>query len=496
MLSTSLQTSGAKPKVAQTTYTGSPVNSLAGIIKTPTPTAPSSAAQNYNLQGADYFKNLQSTGTTAEQKAATAWLARNTPKPATTQPGMITPKPTTPVKSIVTPQGTTTFHAPTVPKTPTTQATPSSAPTQAPVNLYNPSTGINPSRYVPENKGIGGVSQGGLIGNLAYQSMNASPEYIAQQQEANRIAAERTRLAQEFAQKDQNINRTAGFLTQATGLEGQLQKQYDIGQSALSQQEASAASRLAAANQQQGLQVQAGTAAVGANAPITGVPYGTQVINPATGQPIGGGVSGTNPVQDIPNIAQQVASGRMTIDQANAALGNNIGLSTALRGAITQINPNFNFTQSSASAGTQQVGQQIYAAAQSANQALDTLSTAFSSLPGVQTGGIPATNSIANWIASQLGSSALTTYLTNLHDARSQLVGVLNSSGGTPTGNEATAQSYLPDNMTKAQFDKSVGTPENPGIVRQLIQQKLSSYQGSGVQQPSGGTTGGFAEAW
>lgn len=152
---------------------------------------------------------------------------------------------------------------------------------------------------------------------------------------------------------------------------------------------------------------------------------------------------------------------------------------------------NFNTNASNASAGTTAVGQQIQTAAQATNQALDTLSTLFNNLSPLQTQGIPLTNSLANWVGSALGSQALSQYKTNLADARSQLIGVLNSAGGTPTGNEATANQYLPDNMTKAQFDANVGTAKNPGIVRQLVAQKVSSFTGSGTQTQN---NGGFSE--
>ena len=234
--------------------------------------------------------------------------------------------------------------------------------------------------------------------------------------------------------------------------------------------------------------------------------FRSQTINPATGQPYTqtgasattGGTTGgvsvdpNNPVASLPALADAVMNGQMTIDQANSALNNNVGMTTNLRNQILAKNPNFNFVQSSSSGTTQATGQQLKASVDTANKALDTLSTSFNSLPGVETGGIPLTNSIAQWIGTQLGSSALQQYKTNLADARAQLVGVLNTSGGTPTGNENTALQYLPDNMTLAQFNTNVGTQQNPGIVRQLMSQKLTSFSGSGSQNgTSGSTTGG-----
>lgn len=213
--------------------------------------------------------------------------------------------------------------------------------------------------------------------------------------------------------------------------------------------------------------------------------YGNQVLD-SNGQPVGGGSSGTLPPTAqafVNSLATQVQNGQMTRDEASSQL--NAYGPVGLQALNTALGSGFNTNSSNASAGTTATGQQIKTAADSTNKALDTLSTSFYSLPAAQTGGIPLTNSIAQWIGSNLGDAALTQYKTNLADARSQLIGVLNSSGGTPTGNEATANEYLPDNMTPAQFQQNVGTATTPGIVRQLIDQKVTSFTGSGNQNNS-----------
>ena len=244
-----------------------------------------------------------------------------------------------------------------------------------------------------------------------------------------------------------------------------------------------------AQNAAQSTQLGGYESAAGLTQPVQ-VPYSNQYLNPQTGAPVGGGTAGTLPAdaQNVVNTyAAQVKAGTMTRADAESRLQ---AYGVAGINALTQaLGSDFNTNASNASAQTTATGQQIQTAADSANKALDTLTTAFNSLPGIQTGGIPATNNIANWIASAFGSSALQTYKTNLEDARSQLVGVLNSSGGTPTGNEATANAYLPDDMTVGQFNTNVGTTANPGIVRQLIAQKVSSYTNSGNQNQSNSQT-------
>lgn len=236
--------------------------------------------------------------------------------------------------------------------------------------------------------------------------------------------------------------------------------------------------------------------------------YGQTFYNPLQEGAAGGQDGGTQggiqltgaPAQDVSNLAQSVVNGTLNYPAALSQLsGYGTAVQNQLLPAIQKLKPDFNFNLSASSAQTQATGQQIQTAADSANKALDTLSSIYSSLPAIQTGGIPFTNSIANYIAGAFGQSQLTQFQTALADARSQLVGVLNSAGGTPTGNEATALSYLPDNMTPAQFQAAVGTAQSPGTVRQLIQQKVGSFTTSGQQnsQPqnatevSGGNAGG-----
>lgn len=215
------------------------------------------------------------------------------------------------------------------------------------------------------------------------------------------------------------------------------------------------------------------------------VPYNTQFLNPQTGQPINGGGAGTTgtalsqlPPQGqnfVQSLAQQVQNGSMTRGDAESRL-NAYGV-VGIQALNDVLGTSFNTNASNASAATTAQGQQLQTQASSAIQALDTLQAKFQSLNGLQTGGIPATNSIANWVASALGSSALTEYNQTLHDARQQLQGVLAAAGGgTPTGYESTAQTYLPDNMTPSQLTQAVAN------IKALIQQKVQSFTTSGQQ--------------
>ena len=329
-----------------------------------------------------------------------------------------------------------------------------------------PQTGYNP-QYNAQNI----PTPGTVASQLANVASTPSPEI----EKAKQAIVD---LKNEYAQKGVNIDNTAGFLTQATGLQGQLQHQY---QTALE----AATGNLNAAMAQQGQSITALTNAGSQVAPqFPG--YNQQVYVPGQGFVNQGGGTGAlsqlpqQAQQAIQSYAEQVKNGQMTRQDAESRLS---AYGVAGTNALNEsLGTGFNTNASNASAGTTAQGQQIQTAAKATNDALDSLNSLFSNLNPVQTQGIPATNSLANWIGTQLGDKALSSYRTALSDARSQLIGVLNSSGGTPTGNEATALQYLPDNMTKAQFDTNVGTAQNPGIVRTLVQQKVSRFTGSGSQ--------------
>lgn len=351
---------------------------------------------------------------------------------------------------------------------------PNSSPTPAPSNTPPAPT------YDPSNNGL----YGQLVADLANRSTQSGNDYKAAQDEAKRISDQQTALTQEFAQKDKNIQGTAGFLTQASGLEGQLQKQYDIGQGALASQYAGATNRLGAANTQQGLLQQALQQAAGLAAPQLGNIGSQQYYNPVN-QSQSGGSAGTAmsslPPQAqsaIQSYAQQVKSGQMTRADAESRLSAyGITGTNALNEALGS---GFNTNASNASAGTTAIGQQVNTYATSTNAALDKLASDFANLPDWQKLGIPGTIGIEQAIGQFFGNDKLSTYKTTLHDARAQLSGVLSTAGGmTPTSAGDTAQTYLPDSMTKDQLVAKIAAAKT------LVAQKVSAFQNSGSQNSS-----------
>lgn len=452
-------TNGAPMSVVPTS-TPAPVQSTipslsqAGIVQSP-PNQPVKKQTVTTASGDTHTTEYHPPATPENTASASGTQPNPAYIPGSIGPGNL---PTIPAGSQTPPQmpqnGTGTVQTPVVPPTP--------APSPFASNAQPAATGA---------QGLFNTGQG--IASDAEQALLRTQAQIkaAQTQEGNMLSnMQGNPIPLEFQQGRGNIQ----------------QANFNSGLNALETQQATEAGLLGTGLGAQGTGVTGLNAAGALSTPANKflqVPYSNQVLD-ANGQPVGGGTTGTLPPAAqtfVTSLADAVKSGNMTRPDAESELqaygtAGLQALNTALGGS------SFNTNASNASAGTTATGQQIQTAADSTNKALDTLSSSFNSLSNLQTGGIPLTNNIAQWIGSNLGDAALTQYKTNLADARSQLIGVLNSSGGTPTGNESTANEYLPDNMTPAQFQQNVGTAQNPGIVRQLIQQKVSSFTNSGQQ--------------
>lgn len=235
--------------------------------------------------------------------------------------------------------------------------------------------------------------------------------------------------------------------------------------------------------------LQSGLATVAGQVANQPTSYNTPYTDPLTGQVVGGGMAGGNLQTSVSDIANKVKNGTMSYDKGVEALGmygqaGTMALTTAL-------GPDFNIQQSNAQAAAQgastlqtgTTGGVVTKAAEGANMALDKLQADFDRLSSMQTGGIPLTNGIANWIASQLGQGELSAYENTLHDARAMVGAVLQSSGASsPTGGEEMAKTLLPDNMTPTMLREKITA------IKSLIASKV---QAQTSQTPSTGTSGG-----
>lgn len=160
----------------------------------------------------------------------------------------------------------------------------------APTTSTSTSTSLTPTYTAPTPTAPVNVNTTypGLIQALANKS-NPNAEYQAAQDEAKRVSDQAVANSADYAHKTNNIAGTAGFLTQQTGLQGQLNNQFNTVQGALANQYQGATNRISAANTQQATQQSALNQAAGLAAPVTGVSYGTQVYNPQTNSFTSGG---------------------------------------------------------------------------------------------------------------------------------------------------------------------------------------------------------------
>lgn len=369
MLSTSLSSLGSTPGVLNT--------NAANSLKTPTSSTP-----NYDLTLPSTALQAPTSGTTAgllpgvntstQQKTVTSNAdgSSTTVHPATSNPsvlaqqqalnklgaglvedGIAGPKTAAAIAKYGNPDSSSsttgsTTKAPDDPSyqfnTQTGQPNPNYVNPNAPVvsqqtqaQQVNPTTGTNQNNsttagaYTPPDQGVNGISQGGLIANAVGQSQAPSQAYIDAQNEANQIQNQETATAQDYAQKTNNIAGTAGFLTQQNGEQGLLNNQYNTVQGALANQYAGATNRLGAANTQQGLQQSALGTAISANQPITGVGYGTQTIDPATGKPI----TGTDQFGSGPAAAANVQGVQDAQKVINSITSNTPAITTNLQRA-------------------------------------------------------------------------------------------------------------------------------------------------------------------
>lgn len=392
------------------------------------------------------------------------------PSPITAQavhPGMI---PSTPVKSITAPDGSKTdFHAP--PKE-TTGTTPGVL--KPVVNDYKdqpssisadqtPSSATQPNVSAPTSTPPD-TTYPGMIGG----AVSAAQGNQAIGQSAKDIANKYSGL---ISNEQQNLaGQLGGIETSGTTLQTALGREGVLNRTSLARQQA--------------LGTQMGNELQGTGQQLTAQQQQQSgMVNAAGLTPnalrYGGAAGGTmNPIQAIPTYAQDVVKGRMTIDQANAALGGDIGMTTALRNEIQKTNPDFNFTQSAASAKTLAEGQTLETASKPAIFALDQLQNAYSNLGPASSSNVPFFSNLAqNWaMQTGIGRDQVSSYLGALNEARSKISGVLSSIIGVDQAGRQ-ANTLLPDGMTPSEV------PAKIQAAKEYLANQVESYKGSGATQ-------------
>lgn len=383
-------------------------------------------------------------------------------------------------------------------KAPTPTATSTTATPVKPTDVT--SGGILTSLVDTANQGSPVAQQAsqGLIGTAQANPATSGQAYTDYQTAIDELNALKSTMATQTA----GISSTGIPLEFQQGRQGILNTQYasqlDAAQQKVNQAQQAISQQITGTQTQQagytgagnlgqtgqGLQQSGLTSAAQLAQPVQ-VPYSNQYINPQTGESVGGAMGGSMQ-QAVSNIAEKVFSGNMGYDAGVSALG---GYGQAGINALQQaLGSNFNIQQSNAQAQAQgastlqtgTVGGLLSKAADSANQALVKLETDFNRLSSLQTGGIPATNSIANWIAEKFGQGELSAYQTTLKDTRAQIQGVLTASGGVDVitaGNMAST--YLPDNMTPTMFKEKLNA------AKALISQKVQAFTNQNSNQGS-----------
>jgi len=358
-----------------------------------------------------------------------------------------------------------------------------------------------------------------MIADAYNRSKEPSADYTAAAEEARRVKEEQTKLAQEYAQKRKNIEGTAGFLTQATGLEGQLQNQYNTGQAALSSQYEAATNRLGQANTQQGLQQGLLQNLISAGQPQLGQ-YGQTYYNPLNPGASGGNM---NPQTQAPSFAQAIMNGQMTYEQAVASMGyaGNAG-KTMLDNAILQAGGNPLQLQAQGSAqqsnittgGTVGVNAganaytQNYPAVLALNQALNNIASAANmTVQNAQGASInpfqyaPANATLAN-VKTSLSNPGQVTFNSNINNLKLAISALYSANGGTiPSDITAKINAMSDGSLSMSGLQALISAAQQEGQARLQNAQATaqSAYQQSqgGSQTNSGGSNnGGFATQW
>ncbi len=237
--------------------------------KAPTSPAPSnlSSASSSKLQGADYYKNLASSGNPTEQKAGQSWLLRN-------------PQPQQPA---IQPQQNQQQQTP-PPITPTQPTTP---PPQQPTAPTSPQVGT------PMQNAQNVLDASNLNNNPQYQAL-ASQNSLLTQAQNNLSTAGLAGSQNTINQKGTDLlgNQYSDlFRPQSTAnLQGEkgILNPYLVNAEAGNTAEAN---RLLAGGQ---LATQGAQNVLGASLPQA-FPYTSATINPLTGQPVNGGGGVNNP---------------------------------------------------------------------------------------------------------------------------------------------------------------------------------------------------------
>lgn len=306
--------------------------------------------------------------------------------------------------------------------------------------------------------------------------------------------------------------------------------QQGVEQNLFASQQANAQSNFKNALTEQNQQQSGLESATTAVAPVTGVPYGTQTVQPGLlgvpGSTSGGtsatsGASGTNLVAPtdpfyptMQQFAQDLATGQTSAVPSQYLNG---PLAGQLQQMATAINPNFNMntaqgqsqaqTSNASTAGTAETTansqiyqQQLVSGSQTLQQGQAISLSGNQILQTMQSLGInPSDSNIANQsiksLAQQFSSPAYATFTTNLSNLQSKVATLL-ANGDIPTTATSEAQNFINGTMNVSAMSAAltqVGLEVSQQAATQMATAS-SAYQN--IQNAPGASSGSSSGGW
>lgn len=379
----------------------------------------------------------------------------------------------------------------TAPTTTSTGAPINYVPITAPASqIVSEKSTLSPANDVISQPGTTGIFPS-VLSSLIGKSVAPSGVYTAGINKYNELSA----TAADIAQREANAKigyLSSGFTPEAMGAASLTQANTSERLNALGLQQQAALTAAGAGQTQQQIE-QAGLGTAAGLAQPSPAAYGQTVFNPATGQYENQGTGGGDFQTSLDTYAKGMADNSITPSQIPASVSSNPVLFAQLLQKAQQLNPSFNATQWQANIQAQQTALQQNAttgltmqrSAQSANQALDALQTAYNGL-GALTGGtnIPILNQLEQSVAmaSGLGREKVSAFQGALKEARAQINTVLAPLIGVDSAN-ATSNSLLPDNMTPGEI------PQKIQAARDYVKQRVEAFTTTGGVPQYGQTT-------
>lgn len=275
-----------------------------------------------------------------------------------------------------------------------------------------------------------------LVSTLATTAANQSPEYQSALQDYNQQKVSLQNLQSQFGTQYGNTLNEGTDKAEAFGEQGAISNAEALQSAPLTQRMQADTAVLSAATGQQSAQQNGLGAAAGLVHPVTGVPYGTQTIQPGNlGSTGGAGVSPSDPFyQSMQTYANMMVNGQ--ISSIPSSISGNPALQAQLVQMAQKINPNFNINQATATGQSQQSQTQQQQQYQSSAQQATNLGSQLNQLinqAGINPSDLNALNSFVQKVATNTSDPNYQTFQNLVNDMANTYAQVLTPSGGSTT---------------------------------------------------------------